>query len=585
MQRRLTYAGMRPINNIVDITNYVMLEWGQPLHAFDYDKLVARAGGKAPIITVRPAREGERLRTLDGEDRPLTIDMLLIADETGPIALAGVMGGAETEVTEATTSVLLESANFDFLSIRQTMKALNLPSEASYRFSRGIHPATVQPAIERACELMRQHAGATVGRGLVDNYPSPPPPRVIELRLVEVRRLLGIDLPLDECVRLLRALDFQVEKVGPDALRATAPPNRLDIQEGPADLIEDLARLHGYDRLATTLPADQPPEQAANEPLAFEEQVRDLLTGVGLQEVITYSLTTPAREAPLGLPPAEYVRLINPISSERVVMRHSVLAGVLEILAANLEHSEDVRLFEVGSVYLPRPGEKLPDEPRRLALALTGKRGWEFWNDAGARPADLDFYDLKGIMETLFAGLHLAGVAYRPASWPALHPGRSAELAMDGNTVGWFGELHPKVVEQLKTVDDKVYKKLEGRAVLVADLDLEVLQASLPPRCAYVPVPRFPAALRDIAIVVEERVPAEQVVSEIRTAGGSLLRGARLFDLYRGEGLGAGRKSLAYALTYQAEDRTLTDKEVDKAHEKIEKRLQHVLKALIRGKE
>jgi phenylalanyl-tRNA synthetase beta chain len=580
MQRRLTYAGMRPISNIVDITNYVLLEWGQPLHAFDYDKLAERAGGKAPHIIVRPARAGEVLATLDEGNKaaPLTLttDMLIIADEKGPIALAGIKGGADTMVTEATRNVLLESANFDFISIRRTMKALNLPSEASIRFSKGIHPETVRPAAERAAELMRQHAGATVCRGIVDVYPNPLPPRVIDLKMAEVRRLLGMDLPRAECARILRGLEFQVEEIGADTLRATAPPHRHDIQEGAADLIEDLVRLHGYDRLPATLLADQLPPQRTNQPLVFEERLRDRLVSLGLQEVITYALTTEAHEKPLRLPACEYVRLQNPVSSEREVMRHSILASVLPIAAANLQHTNDARLFEIGSVYLPRPGQHLPDEPRRLALVLCGIRRQEFWSDTpGAAPQSLDFYDLKGILEALAADLHLASVTYRPAQAPALHPGRAAELVANDCVLGTFGELHPKVAEAFQ---------LGGRTVLAGEIDLEALRAALPPRHLYQAVPRFPAALRDVAIVIEESVPAERVASEIRAAGGQLLRGLRLFDLYRGEGIPAGHKSLAYALTYQADDRTLTDKEVNKAHEKIENRLKHVLKAQVRGK-
>jgi phenylalanyl-tRNA synthetase beta chain len=576
MQRRLTYAGMRPINNVVDVTNYVMLEWGQPLHAFDYDTLKRRAGGKAPTIIVRPARAGETLKTLDCQDRKLTPDVLVIADEAGPIALAGVMGGAETEVSDKTTNVLLESANFDFISIRRTMRALDLPSEASLRFSKGIHPELVRPAVERAADLMRQHAGAAVCRGIVDAYPAPRPLGVVELKMAEVRRILGEELPLPECVRILRALEFQVEPLGNDGLRATVPPHRLDVQEGPADLLEDLARLHGYDRLPATLLADQLPPQQTNVPLVFEERLRDLLVDLGLQEVITYSLTTPEREAPLGLPPTEYVTLKNPISSERTVMRHSVLSGVLEVAAANLRHADDVRLFEVGPVYLPKPDAKLPEEPRRLALFLCGRRQPEFWGDTDKSITPLDFFDLKGILEALVHDLHLPEVSYRPSKAAYLHPGKAAELVIAGRPVGSFGQMHPKVAETYG---------LGGKTVLVGELDVEALQAAVPIRYAYEPVPRFPAALRDVALIVDEALPAERVVAEIRLAGGALLRSMRLFDLYRGESIPAGKKSLAYALTYQAEDRTLTDKEVDKAHKKIEDRLKHVLGAQIRGKE
>ncbi len=576
MQRRLTYAGMRPISNVVDVTNYVMLEWGQPLHAFDYDKLVERARGKTPVITVRPARPGEVLTTLDNNRRELTPDVLLIADSGGPVALAGVMGGLETEVSKATTNVLLESANFNFVSIRRTMKALNLPSEASTRFSRGIHPESVLPGAERASELMRLHAGGTVSKGAADCYPAPLPPQVIELKMAEVRRILGTPFAADEAARVLRALEYKVEPAGPETLRVTTPPHRTDVQEGAADLIEDLARVHGYDRLPETLLAEPLPEQRTNLPLVLEERVRDVLVNAGLQEVITYALTLPEREAPLKLPPAEYVRLVNPISSERVVMRHSVLAGVLEVAAANLRHTDDVRLFEVGPVYLPRPGEKLPDEPRRLAIVMTGRIGPEFWGDSSAKPAPLDFFDLKGVVEALASDLHLSQIGYQKSAAAYLHPAQAAELVVGGKPVGGFGLLHPKIAEAYQ---------LGGRTVLAGELDLEAILAAVPERHGYSAVPRFPAALRDVAVVIDDAVTAERVASEIRAAGSDLLRGVRLFDLYRGDSIPKGTKSLAYALTYQADDRTLTDKEVDKAHKKIEDRLKHVLKAQVRGQE
>src|SRR5579875_3173425 len=443
MQRRLSYAGMRPINNIVDITNYVLLEWGQPLHAFDYDKLRQRAGGKPPHLIVRPARAGETLTTLDEGNKAtpfkLTTEMLIIADEAGPIALAGIKGGADTMVTPSTRNVLLEAANFDFLCIRRTMKALNLPSEASVRFSKGIHPELVKPAAERAAELMRQHGGAAVCRGMIDVYPRPLPPQVIELKMAEVRRILGMDMPRSECVRILRALEFQVEESDSDILHVTTPPHRIDIEEGPADLIEDLIRLYGYDKLPATLLTDQLPPQRTNQLLAFEERLRDRLVALGLQEVITYALTTEEHEKPLDAlgtllqpnVPCEYVRLQNPISSEREVMRHSLLTGILDVAAANLQHTDTVRLFEIGSVYLSRPDKKLPDEPRRLALVLCGMRQQEFWGEAANTPLQpLDFFDLKGVLEALLSDLHVAEVEYRPIQTPVLHPGRAAVAAV-----------------------------------------------------------------------------------------------------------------------------------------------------------
>jgi phenylalanyl-tRNA synthetase beta chain len=577
MQRRLTNAGMRPINNVVDITNYVMLEWGQPLHAFDHDKLVERANGRTPTIIVRPARPREVLVTLDNNRRELTADNLVIADSAGPVALAGVMGGLETEVTVGTSNILLEAANFDFVSVRRTMRALNLPSEASQRFSKGLHPETVLPAAERAAELMRLHAAGSICKGLADAYPAPVPPQVIALRMGEVRRILGMDFPIAEAQRILTALEYTVTPEGSDTLRVIAPPHRRDIQEGPADLIEDLIRIHGYDRLPATLLADELPEQHGNLSLAMEEQTRDLLVRAGLQEVITYALTAAERETPLGLAKGDYVRLLNPISSERAVMRQTILAGMLEIAANNLRHTESIRVFEIGSVYLPRKGERLPEEPRRLGIVMSGRRWPDSWADGAKVPKDsCDFFDLKGVISALLEDLHIEEYAYRPASTSYLHPGMSAELLLGGASAGTFGQLHPRTAETLG---------LSGRNLLVAELELEEILKAVPGRHKYRPVPRFPAALRDVAVIVDESVTAERILAEIKAAGGSLLRDVKLFDVYRGESIAPGTKSLAYALSYQAEDRTLVDKEVDKAHKAIENRLKHVLKAQIRGEE
>jgi phenylalanyl-tRNA synthetase beta chain len=427
---------------------------------------------------------------------------------------------------------------------------------------------------------MRQYAGATVCKGLVDNYPAKPEPQGCRLRLGEIKRLLGINIPIDEITRILQALEFKVETLDQHALRVTTPPHRLDIQEGEADLIEELARIYGYDRLPATLLAEQLPEQHTNQPLVFEERVRDLLAGAGLQEVRSYALTTPEREAALGVQLKEHVRLLNPISSERVVMRQSVLASVLEAAASNLKHSDDVRLFEIGHVYLPREGEKLPDEPRRLALFLTGQRRVEFWTDTTSgepRSAPLDFFDLKGVAEALAADLHLPEVKFQPSKTSYLHPGKAAELHAAGKLIGHFGQMHPRVAEQCGFDPQRV--------LLAGEFDLEALQRAVPERYTYTPVPRFPAALRDIAVVVENSITAEQLEAEIRAGGGKLLRAVRLFDVYTGTGIPPGHKSLAYALTYQAEDKTLVDKEVDKAHQKIEERLKRTLKAQIRGKE
>ena len=575
MRLRLTLAGMRPISNLVDVTNYVMLEWGQPLHAFDYDRLKERAGGRAPTIIVRPAHSQEKFTTLDNVERTLSSENLVIADEKGPIALAGVMGGLETEVKDQTKNVLLESASFNFVSIRRTYRAMDLPSEASARFSRGVHPEMVKPAAERASDLMRECAGAAVCKGIVDVHPAPLSPQVIELKLGEVRRQLGVDVSKEEATRVLSALEFKVEDAGADALRVTTPPHRLDIQEGPADLIEELARIHGYDRLPATLIREPLPEQIGNPGLEQEERVRDLLANAGLQEVVTYSLTEPEREKPLGLPVRVYLRLVNPISSERVVLRHSLLASVLEVTATNLKHTDDVRLFEIGRVYWPHADRKLPDEPLRLAIAMTGWRQPEFWGTpAGMERQALDFFDIKGVLEGLAGDLHLGEVGYQRSAAPYLHPGRSADLVIHGKSAGSFGELHPRTAEAFK---------LGSRPILVGEFDMEAILKAVPARYAYSSISPYPPALRDIAVIVDESVTAEQVLKEIRAAGGALLTDARLFDLYRGESIEAGKKSLAYALKYQSFDGTLSDKDIDKAHKSIENRLKHMLKASIRG--
>jgi len=576
MQSRLQYAGMRPINNVVDITNYVVLEHGQPLHAFDYDILLKRAAGKVPTIFIRPAKTGEKLKTLDGQDRELSPDNLVIADASGAIALAGVMGGLETEVTAATKAILLESATFDFVSVRKTARQFNLFSEASTRFSRGVHPELAKSAAIRAAELFHRHAGGEVLSGIIDNYPAPPAPQVIELHRSEISRLLGFDVPAAEVERVLSALQFQV-KTETFGWRVTAPRTRLDIQAGAADLIEELARVYGYDKLPERLLPLELPEPKGNRALELEDRVRDILADQGLQEAITYSLTSTEAEGKLGDAGA-HVELMNPISPERSVMRRSLLPGLLAVVQKNLETVAGIAMYELGFIYLPKGGAKLPDEQPRLAIVLSGRRSAAAWDDPqGVRPGQADFFDIKGVVESLMGDLHLPDVSFASAKSKAhLHPGRAAELHILGQPIGAFGELHPKVAADFA---------LTERAVQVAELDLEALFAAVPKRYAYKPFSTFPPAKRDVAVVVTADTQSEHVLNEIRAAGGELLTGAELFDLYIGEGIPAGTKSLAFALTYQAPDRTLGEKEIAKAHEKIEGRLRHVLKAQIRGKD
>jgi len=565
MRRRLRLAGIRPINNVVDVTNYIMLEWGQPLHAFDYDVLVARAKG-APRITVRPAKPGEVMATLDGVARTLTPERLLITDAAGPIAVAGVMGGAETEVTDATRAVLLESANFHFVSIRKTTQALKLPSEASARFGRGVPPAVAMPAVMRATTLMQILAGGEIAQGVADCYPAPQVSPVVTLTTGDARRILGMDVPREEMARILTALDFRCESEGETGMRVTAPAHRLDIGEGVIgvhDLLEEVARVVGYDRIPVTDMADRLPPQRDNAALDAEERLKDRLTVAGLQEIITYRLTTPEREAALA-PGTDatagraYIRLANPISADRVVMRQTLLAGLLEVMAHNARNRERLWFFEVGPVYLPTGATTLPVEPRRLGIGMAGPMIPASWVDH--TPARTDFFVLKGVIEALLESLHLSEVEFQPADHPTFAPGRAARLALGDQTLGFLGEIHPAVRRAFD---------LPAAAVCLAELDLEALFGASQPVAALSPVPRFPPALQDIAIVVDDTVPAAAISAAMRAAGGALLADVRLFDVYRGGQLPAGKKSMAFSLAFQAGDRTLTDAEVEAAKARI----------------
>ena len=576
MQDRVRKAGMRPISNVVDVTNYVMLEWGQPLHAFDYDKLVARASGQKPTIIVRVAHPGEEMTTLDGVHRKLSEDTLLICDTAGPIAIAGVMGGLETEVEDDTRNVLLESANFDFVSIRRTSQALKLPSEASQRFGRGLHPALAEPAVRRASEMMRTYAGGTIARGMVDNYPAPPEPVVIELTEDEAERNLGVRFETAEMAGILERLEFGVERVSEDTLRATVPEHRLDCGY-PADLIEEVARIHGYDRIPVTEMADRLPPQRANRALELEEKVRDILVASGLQEVVTYSLTSLEREAGLepgktaaDLPVDTYVVLSNPISQDRSVMRHHLLDNALETTAANLRFQDRVGIFELGKVFLLEPGEELPEEPLRLSIVVTGPRDDRHWLLDTGDGDPLDFFDLKGIVETLLARLHIEGPAYEPVADPTFQKGRTARLSLDGQDVGILGEVHPEVRQAFD---------LPAQRVAAAELDLEALLAHVPDTWYVEPITPYPAVLQDLAVVVDEAVPAAAVRDAITEAGGFLLRDVQLFDVYHGEPIPSGKKSLAYALTFQAPDKTLRDEIAARQVERIVARLRQQLGA------
>jgi len=567
-----------------------MLEVGEPLHAFDYDVLLKRAGGKPPTIITRRAKQGERLTTLDDVERTLDDFSVLVCDTAGALSIAGVMGGLESEISEHTRNVLLEGAAWNFISVRRTVNAQKLPSEAAYRFSRGVHPAMAPRGVGRGLELMRLWAGGVVCQGLVDNYPLPPVDPVVEITPAQVKRWLGIDLSASQIGELLERLEFKVE-ISAGVVCATTPDHRLDIGEGitgVADLMEEIARVYGYERIPETRIADELPHQLGNPTLERVEQARALLVNLGLQEVVSYRMTSPEREARLlpdqiVLDAERYVRVANPIAGDRNVLRRSLLSSLLEVVERNARLAERIALFEIGPVFTASADGDLPVETERLGIVLTGRREPPFWDSSGnTGNADMDFYDLKGMVQALLDGLHLPAARFTPVEEPeelasAMHPGKCARILISESEqieLGVIGELHPLV---------RRHYELPDTPLLAADLDLAAVCALAPVRFTIEATPAYPPVLEDLALVLDETIPAEQVEAVIRLAGGKTLAGLRLFDVYRGGQTGEGKKSLAYSLTYQSSEKTLTDDEVLKIRQRIVRELEKALGAKLRA--
>ena len=579
VQRRLRLAGMRPINNIVDSTNYAMLEIGEPLHAFDYDVLVQRAGDKPPTIITRTAQPGEHLTTLDKVDRALDPFTVLVTDTAGALSIAGVMGGLESEVSPATRNVLLEGASWNFINIRQTIASQRLNSEAAYRFSRGVHPAMAERGVRRGLELMHAWAGGIVDQGLIDNYPLPPEDSRVDITPQDVKRWLGIELDQNEIAAILDGLEFSVEAQG-QAVRATTPDHRLDIGEGvigKADLLEEIARIYGYERVPETRMADELPPLYIDRAREREERLRDLLVDLGLQEVVTYRMTSIEREArrlpaDISLSDDNYVHLANPSTSDRDVLRQSLISSALEIVERNARLSERIAIFEIGPVFLASPEGELPTELPRLAIALTGPRALPSWQAADMKA--MDFYDMKGVVSSLVDSLHLGEARYEPAEDPTFHPGKCARLMLGEHQLGVFGELNPLVRE---------HYELPETPILLGEFELNTILENIAEGYAVEAVPAYPPALEDLAIIVDENLPAGRVEEVIRQAGGNTLAGLQLFDVYRGEQIGMGKKSLAYSLTYQSPDHTLSDDEVVTVRQRIIRRLEKELDARLRS--
>ncbi|MBI2369803.1 MAG: phenylalanine--tRNA ligase subunit beta, partial [Deltaproteobacteria bacterium] len=568
LQRRLQAVGVRPINNVVDATNYALMERGQPLHAFDFDRLEGRR------IVVRRARPGEEFYTLDGQRRVLSGEALMICDAARAVALAGIMGGANSEIAPDTTAVLLESAYFDPITTRRTSKALGLRTEASQRFERGADPAGIVPALDRGAALICELAGGEIARGVVDVYPRPIVPRELRLRPGRVNALLGTALPAEEVRALLERLQLGTRPAGDGELRVTVPTFRPDLQE-EVDLIEEVARLHGYQRIPEALPQGTAGPEPRDRGQLLRERVQTLLTGAGLHEAITFSFHAPRVFDQLCLAPDDprrrCVRLLNPLSETQSVMRTLLVPGLLEAAGRNANRKNPtVRLFEVGKVFLPTVDGKLPQEVWTLGLLLMGLRQDELWD---RERAALDFYDLKGTIELLLDGLDVRAVSARATeAIPYLHPGKAAELLAEGEVMGLLGEVHPEV---LGAFDLK-------SPALVAEVNLEALAAHVSPRKGFTPLPRFPAVFRDFALVADEGLEAEAVCRAVLAGRDPLLQEVRPFDVYRGDPIPPGKKGMAFRIRYQAQDRTLTDEEVNGIHEQALARLRGELGAEIR---
>lgn len=569
--RRLESVGQRSINNVVDVTNYVLMELGHPLHAFDFRLL---RGGR---IVVRRAAEGEIFTTLDSQSRPLHASDLTICDGEGPVALAGIMGGENSEIRPDTTDILLESAYFDPGAIRRTSKRLGMHTESSHRFERGADIDMVPVALARAAALIVEVAGGAVAPGVIDVYPQPLAPRHVILNVRRVAEILGMCHALEHLQRLLGGIGLTSEIIrsGDDgALNVTIPAFRPDL-EREIDLIEEVARLDGYDKVPATLPISQMICHRAPRTRQLEARLRDALATSGFAETINYSFIAPAAFDQIGLPEDDprrsVVRIINPLTEEQSVMRTTLVPSLLETVARNLAYRTlDVRLFELRPVFLPKAGEELPAEPLHLAVAISGRRDPEGWAQ-GAEA--VDFYDLKGLAENLLQRFRLDGVTWQAdAGEPFLHPGKSACLNLDGGSVGYLGEVHPRTLAAFG-IDQPVF---------LLEFDLSRLFERAADFAGFSAPSRYPEVYRDSALLFDENVTAEQLFAVFERAKGRDAGEMVLFDVYRGKGIPDGKKSLAVRVRYGSNERTLTDEEINVAHGRLVQALGKQLGAELR---
>lgn len=560
MKDRLESAGVRSINNIVDVTNYVMLEMGQPLHAFDYDRLADHR------IIVKCAKAGDPFLTLDGQERTLFDDSLMICDGREPVAVAGIMGGELSGIYPTTTRVLIESAWFDPIATRRTSKKLKLSTESSYRFERGIDPEGVIRALDRAAQLMQELGGGKIAKGRIDVYPRPYKRKTIRLRVSRTNTYLGTNLTAEEMASILRRLEMDVVERQDGDIDVTPPSYRQDLTR-EVDLTEEIARIYGYDNIPVEKPRALMVDIEPNEHLRLRDELREFLKGLGLREVITYSFISPASILKLGFqdghPKLNTVKLLNPLSEEQSVMRTSLVPSMLETLAFNLNRqNECLRLFELSKVFIPRKEALLPQEDFNLVVALVGKRHPKLlYGDA-----DVDYSDIKGIAEAVLEFFRIDDAVFEHIDeerTPYMDRAFSADIIVRGSHVGTVGKLHSRVAERFD-IEETVW---------ILEADYERLFSLKGPVPRFTPLPKYPSVIRDIAIVVDESFHVQKGIDFVRSIRESLLESIEIFDIFRSSQIGEGKKSVGYRLTYRSSERSLTDEEVNKIHAEIVKRV------------
>lgn len=570
MQQRLEGAGIRSINNVVDVTNFVMIELGHPMHAYDYDKITGKK------LIARRAIEGEELHTLDDTSRKAKGEMLVIADSEKAAGLAGIMGGFETEITDTTTTVVLESADFYGPCIRRTARACGLSSEASGRFERGVDSETTIKALDRAAQLLQEMGACTVCEGIVDVYPNPKQANYVTFIPEQINNHLGTNIAKDVMLNIITSVGFDVTKDENDEITVKVPSWRNDVT-CMADISEEIARLHGFDKIKSTLPNGVSMQGTQSAKQTFIDKVKASLSSQGLYETISFALTNEETFNKLNIPQDSPLRkavpIMNPLSDEYPLVRTTLLSSIFDNLARNLARkNDDVALFEVGSVFFPKalPVTELPDEVVKIAGAITGRRNAQGWNQTNDM---VDFYDAKGIIEELLANLRVTRYTVETGTHYAMHPGKTALFKKGRDVIATVGEVHPAVLSAYGIT----------KPVYIFELDATTVMKYMAKDLKYKALPKYPATSRDLAMLVDVDVNAADIEKAMTKAAGQNLTQITLFDVYTGKQVEEGQKSLAFSLTFQSNDKTLTDAEIDPAIEKIVAKLQKDFNANLRG--